>query len=217
MAYRGHNTSHGFDAGPPPPNSGFNMPQYPGMPGYIQPPAPVYQPAMPYMPMPMPGSYPFHPNNTHPSMAPSTDHGFRGVHLQNHLGGVGLPPGYAYIFPSEHTIVHILKTPTKPWQTGLTLNPIDPSTHTKFYVPVSMNVKEFMKRVGCDDGDEKKNVVWEVVEKGNGRWAEGMKVCMADKDKMKKCVGDFGWNKQRNGNIRNGGRPVVWLWREKGE
>ncbi|KAH6694221.1 hypothetical protein BKA61DRAFT_564239 [Leptodontidium sp. MPI-SDFR-AT-0119] len=215
MPYRGHNTLHGYDAGPPPPNSsGFSIPQYPGMPGYIQPPAAVYQPPMPYMQPMMPG-YPY--NTTHPSIPPLSDHGFPGVQLQNHLGGIGVPPGYNYIFPVEHTIIHVLKNATKPWQNDQTIHGIDPSTHTKFYVPVEMNVKEFMKRIGCDNADEKKNVVYEVVEKGNGKWAQGLKVNMDDKDKMKLPLGKFGWNKQRNGNLRAGGRPIVWLWREKGE
>ncbi|MAD86711.1 MAG: hypothetical protein CL912_27455 [Deltaproteobacteria bacterium] len=221
MPYRGHNTMHGFDAGPPPPYtaSGFSMPQYPGMPGFIQPPAAVYQPPMPYMHsmqpvLPGPG-FPY--NATHPSMGPLTNLGFPGIHLQNHLGGIGIPQGYNYIFPSEHTIIHVLKTPNKPWQADQVIHGLDPSTHTKFYVPVEMNVKEFMKRIGCDDADDKKNVVYEVVEKGNGKWAVGLRVNMDDKDKMKGNLGKFGWNKQRNGNLAGGGRPIVWLWRENQE
>ena len=57
---------------------------------------------------------------------------------------------------------------------------------------VLMNVKEFMKRIGCDDADDKKNVVYEVVEKGNGKWAVGLRVNMDDKDKMKGNLGKFG-------------------------
>lgn len=80
-----------------------------------------------------------------------------------------------------------------------------------------MNVKEFMKQIGCDNADDKKNVIYEVVEKGSGLWAVGMRVNMDDKDKMKQNLGKFGWNAARNGNLAAGGRPIVWLWREKGE
>lgn len=64
----------------------------------------------------------------------------------------------------------MLKIDSKPWQAGTSLNPIDPASHTKFYVPVNMNIKEFMKKIGCVDADEKKNVVVECTEKGDGKW-----------------------------------------------
>lgn len=173
-------------------------------------PYPLPQPAYPY-----PHGYPTQATYTHPAFPPAVNPDFPGINLANHLGGYGVPPGYNYIFPSEHTIIHVLRCASKPWQVGSSISPHDPTTHTKFYVPVETNVKEFMKRIGCDDKDDSKNVVWEVVEKGNGAWASGMCLRGGNKDLMKKNVGDLGWRANRNGRVAQGGLPVVWLWREK--
>lgn len=77
-----------------------------------------------------------------------------------------------------------------------------------------MNLKEFLGKVGCVDADDSKNVVYEIVEKGNGGWARGLRIGMDNKDKMNKSLGDLGWRRNRNGNLARGGQPVVWLWRE---
>ncbi|OWP07291.1 hypothetical protein B2J93_3038 [Marssonina coronariae] len=225
MAGRGHNTAHGYDNGPAPPPYGMAFP-VPGMPGFIQPPPPAYIPRQPHfgygpnhphMPVSWPGQAVYDMYGvTRSALPPQNNADFPGINIQNHFNGVGLPPGYNYIFPAEHTIIHVLKGESKPWHNGITIDAMSPATHTKFYVPVTMNLKEMMQRIGCTDPDDSKNTVVEVVEKGNGKWSDGMKICMTDKDKMKKSVGDLGWRRNRNGNLRAGGQPVVWLWRSQG-
>ncbi|EKD18815.1 RNA-metabolising metallo-beta-lactamase [Drepanopeziza brunnea f. sp. 'multigermtubi' MB_m1] len=224
MAGRGHNPAHGYDIGPLPPN--FYGTAYPGMPqprpmAYLPPPSqfPPFQQQI-LSAWPGPQAYPPY-SATYAAPPPISDGGFPGINLRNHFGpnsptgGVGLPPGYNYIFPSEHTIIHILSVATKPWQLGSSLlpGPHSPLPHTKFYVPVSMNLKEFLGKIGCTEGNGRTDTVFEVSEKGNGGWAKGLTVSMANKDLMKKSVGDLGWRSNRNGNLHKNGQPVVWLWK----
>lgn len=80
-------------------------------------------------------------------------------------------------------------------------------------VPVNTSVGELMKRLGCDNKDAKKNVVHEVVEKGNGLWNKGLTIKGDEKDKVKKAIKDYGWDKTRTGFP--GQRQVVWLYLTK--
>lgn len=69
-----------------------------------------------------------------------------------------------------------------------------------------MNMKEFMKRIGCNNDDAKKNAVVEVTEV-NGKFMRGV-VCNGDnKDRMKWSLRDAGWKRPIT---RNSG--WVWLW-----
>lgn len=222
MAGRGYNTFHGFDTGPPPPGFGpvqpVGVPQYPAffnapaaVPGFGWPqptfaPQPVIAapgqvPVMNFAPYPgFPGTY--------PAPAPTTDHGIPGVHLRNHTGGVGLPPGYNYAFPREHCKIHVFKTAMPPWQS--TISPHDESKHVKLFVPCNVTVKELMQQLGATNEDAKKNKLHEVTEAGNGRWVKGISIAGDDKDRVKKGIAEFGWDKSRTGYP--GERPVVWLW-----
>ncbi|KAH7354662.1 ankyrin repeat-containing domain protein [Rhexocercosporidium sp. MPI-PUGE-AT-0058] len=58
--------------------------------------------------------------------------------------------------------------------------------------------------------DRKKNILYEVTEKGNGSWASGMRIVGDDKDRAKKRISEFGRAKNRTG--LPGQKPVVWLW-----
>lgn len=223
MAGRGYNTFHGFDTGPPPPGfppSQAHGVQYPTL--FPQPPFAVSQPAFAaavpaHIAVPgvigqpvMPGLYP--PgwgSQAHPATAPVAHGMFPGVHLRNHTGGVGLPPGYDYAFPTEHTKIHVFKTgPTPPWRQTLWSG--DASNHVKLFVPCTTTVKELMQNLGCTNGDAKKNKLHEVQEAGNGRWVKGITISGDEKDKVKKSISEFGWDKSRTG--APGQRPVVWLW-----
>lgn len=70
-----------------------------------------------------------------------------------------------------------------------------------------------MARLGCTNKDAKKNMVNEVVEKGNGTWAKGLTIKGDEKDRCKKAISAFGWDKTRTGIP--GEKQVVWLWLTK--
>src|SRR4051812_14608444 len=107
----GYNPKHGYDSGPPPPGFPASQPprvQYvpvqPGWPpGFPQPqlarPNVVYvQPPPANIILQQPGV--FAPPPPPPLTVP-------GINLQNSTGGTGLPLGYNYIFPQEHTQIHV--------------------------------------------------------------------------------------------------------------
>jgi len=231
MSGRGFNTFHGPDNGPPPPNMppGHGMYPQPGFvttqsqPQYSQPiagvqtvPWQIYQGsghpwtnfaayygvasnhyagpgANPYMPIALPNSE------------------IPGLNFRNPSGGIGLPPGYDYLFPPEHTVIHVFRpsqTTSPPWQSQT--SPLDAAKFFKFFVPCNLTILELMGRLGLDNPDAKMNVVHEVVEKGGGWWAKGISVKGDDKDRLKKTLKDMGWDSSRIGVP--GKRPVVWLY-----
>jgi hypothetical protein len=210
MAGRGYNTFHGFDIGPPPP--GFPPGQPTGMPfSAFFPPQASFALPQPTFAQPMPAA--LFPQGwgglPNPATAPLRNGGFPGIHLRNHTGGVGLPPGYDYAFPREHTKIHVFKTgPTPPWQQ--TLWSWDGTNHVKLLVPCTTTVKELMQNLGCTNSDANKNKLHEIQEAGNGRWVKGITISGSDKDRVKKQIAEFGWDKSRTG--APGERPVVWLW-----
>lgn len=196
----GSNTLYGPDLGPTPP--GFS--------GAVQPPQAPWA-------MPMPGAF----NNFWPPPSPfglplpapipnPIDHGFPGTQLKNWSGGYGIEPGYNYLYPPKHAKIHVFKTKTKPWAVNQTIMPNDDLQHVKLYVPITTTVKELMQGLGCCNGDAGKNILYECVEKGGGRWASGIVVKGDNKDEMKKSIEDKGWDHTRTGGF--GKRPVTWLW-----
>lgn len=91
-----------------------------------------------------PGFYPGNPALAHPSQKPNTDGGYPGINLKNHVGGVGMEPGYNYIFPTGHCKVHVFKTKTPPWQADAwSLSPFDPQTHVKLMVPTNVHLSPY--------------------------------------------------------------------------
>lgn len=77
-------------------------------------------------------------------------------------------------------------------------------------VPDNTTIKELMQNLGATNKDAKKNVLYEVTEKGNGLWTKGLTINGGDNDKCKKKISEFGWDASRTGFP--GQRPVVWLY-----
>lgn len=94
--------------------------------------------------------------------------------------------------------------PEKPWQVS-GLKPF-----IGLVVPSNMSIKEFMQRIGLNNDDAKMNVLYEIVEKGNGFWSHGLKITGDNKDKVKKTVADYGWT-----NPGRNRRNLVALWASK--
>ncbi|KUJ15084.1 uncharacterized protein LY89DRAFT_589322 [Mollisia scopiformis] len=206
MSPGGFNTAHGPDRGPSPPN------HFGGV-GYPIPSPHVYQPPFQFGYAPMPPHFmpPQQFGMPQPAVAPNTDGDAPGTHLRNQTGGVGVPHGYNLLHFQEHCVVHVLKSKEKPWQ--LTSYREGSGAHQRWLVPVTMTVKEMMQQLGCNNADDKKNIMYECSEKGNGAWAHGLRLVMDDKDRMKKSIKDFGWDKTRTGML--GQRSVVWVWLTK--
>jgi hypothetical protein len=138
---------------------------------------------------------------------PVNNGGIPGINLQNLDGGIGLEPGYNYIFPPEHCKIHVLLSSTPPWQIlpNETLGNIQYKAH---YVPTSVTLQDLMKQFGCNNSDPGKNVLHEVCPAGDGRWYKGITIKGDDNDRMKQTVQEMGWDKRRDG--RNEG--VVWVY-----
>lgn len=254
----GFNMLHGYDTGPPPPTN--RLPSFPtappvfqpfsSFPGFEIPTQPMFAAPPGFAAAPFP-SFPLYPGfgfsgygQPQPVMQPNIPPGYPpNIHLRNHTGGVGLPPGYDYAFPTEHCKIHVFKTgATPPWQR--TMNSLDPATHVKLFVPCNVRrsaplrsrspspfpmlispfydskltnpqttVKELMQNLGCTNPDAKKNKLYEVQEAGGGRWVRGLSIMGDNKDKVKKLISELGWDKTRTGGP--GERPVVWLYLTK--
>lgn len=125
------------------------------------------------------------------------DGGIPGINLKNGTGGIGLEPGYDYIFPDDHIYVHVLKTSCPPWQ----LEGSEQVEYTAHKVPTCVSIGTMMKQFGCDNEDKKKNICYEVVPGGGGKWYRGISIKGDDK-KVEKSVGDMGWS----------GEEITWLY-----
>lgn len=160
----GWNPQHGYDAGPPPPGLPPQAPptvRYQYLPaGYIAPPPSFFLAPYPAPPV-------FYPT----AAAPQLPVNIPSINIQTHH----LLPGYNYIFPQEHCKIHVLQTPSPPWQQ-------QPGTatpqHLKLVVPTSTTVKELMRNLGCDNPEPKKNRLFEVSEGGNGKWYKGIGIAV---------------------------------------
>lgn len=131
-----------------------------------------------------------------PNHAPE-DGGTPGINLTNGTGGIGLEPGYNYIFPDAHIYIHVLKTSCPPWQ----LEGTEQIEYQAHKVPTCVSVGTMMKQFGCDNGDKGKNVLYEVVMGGGGKWYRGISIKGDDK-RTEKSVGDMGWSAEE----------VTWLY-----
>ncbi|KAI9643206.1 hypothetical protein NHQ30_007822 [Ciborinia camelliae] len=155
----------------------------------------------------------YHFPGTHPAPPPVDHSGMPGVSVKNQFGGIGIPPGYNYLFPSAHCLVHVFQTgSTPPWQALSPLYTHDALNHTKFFVPASMSVKEMMQQLGCDNADGDKNVMTEVTEAGNGKWTRGMMFKGGNKDRMKMTLADLGWGIARRRTGLPGQGPLIWVY-----
>ncbi|APA14029.1 hypothetical protein SS1G_11147 [Sclerotinia sclerotiorum 1980 UF-70] len=204
-----YNTYHGQDSGPPPPYTGIAFPM-----GYASPP---YGYADPYSNASYgpPGfvAPQYHFPGTYPAPPPADKSGMPGVHVQNQFGGIGLPPGYNYLFPTTHCLVHVFVTgSTPPWQANSPLHTYDGTNHRKFFIPATMTVKEMMQQLGCSNEDADKNVMTEVQEVGNGKWTKGMVFKGGNKDRMKMTLKDLGWDTGRKRTGLPGQSPLIWVY-----
>lgn len=128
------------------------------------------------------------------------DGGTPGINLKNVTGGIGLEPGYNYIFPDEHIFVHVLKTSCPPWL----LEGTEQIEYQAHKVPTCVTVGTMMAQFGCDNVEKKKNVLYEVTQGGNGKWYKGISINGDDGKKVGKRVGDMGWSTD--------GDDVTWLY-----
>ena len=124
----------------------------------------------------------------------------------NSTGGVGCEPGYNYFFPKDHAKIHILKSATPPWQCA----PYAQVQFNAVHVPCNVTLGELLKGFGCNNPSPKRNVVYEVVSGGGGRWYKGICFSGDMKDAMKKTIAEVGWDETRTG--QPGGKPVVCLY-----
>ena len=165
----GWNPIHGFDTGPPPPHAGqavsvayvqgvpFQYVQ--GVPVYVAQPQPqhVYvqqqpQPLPQYIYVQQPAQrQQIYINTPATASASSSSTG-----------------GYEE-FEVEKCLVHVITTKMAPWEQA------GPLQYKKVKIPVNVSVKDVMQNMGCNNKDPKKNVMTEVVEKGNGGWTTGLK------------------------------------------
>jgi len=67
-----------------------------------------------------------------------------------------------------------------------------------------------MQNLGCKNSEASQNIIIECCEKGNGKWATGLRIKGDDKERMKKSIDTWGWDKSRTGHP--GEKGVVWLW-----
>lgn len=124
-------------------------------------------------------------------------------------GGAGCEPGYTYLFPAEHTKIHVLKTAMPPWQL-----PANTAVESKAYrVPVSMKLQEILKAFGANGRTASKNKCYEITQGMGGGWYKGLCFSGDDKEWMKKQIKDVGWDASRTG--KPGEKPVVYLWLTK--
>ncbi|KAK3385509.1 hypothetical protein B0H63DRAFT_543877 [Podospora didyma] len=136
------------------------------------------------------------------------------AHVINSTGGVGVEPGYDYLFPAEHTKMLVLKCPKKPWLLDASQGDSLRFPIHACMVPVRATIAELLRRFGATNPSPKMNQIWEVVQGGNGRWYRGMGIRRDEKDMIPKTCKDMGWDGSRTG--LPGGRPAVYLYVMKG-
>ncbi|RAL62028.1 hypothetical protein DID88_002516 [Monilinia fructigena] len=209
------NSIHGTDSGPLPPGTGMAFPGSPFLPMVYPPPQHAYADPFGNVGYGPPGFAAPHYQfpGTHPAPPPVNNSGMPGVNVKNQFGGCGIPPGYNYLFPPSHCLIHVFQTgSTPPWQARSPLYSYDAVNHKKFFVPTNMSVKDMMVQLGCDNKDPNKNVMTEVIEAGNGKWSKNMIFKGGDKDRMKMSLKDLGWEMERKRTGFPGQGPLVWVY-----
>jgi hypothetical protein len=127
---------------------------------------------------------------------------FSGANFHNVHGGIGMEPGYGYIFPPNHCKIHVINSPSPPW---LRPGPYDKKC---FNVPTNITVQELMQQFGCTNADAAKNKLVELTQGSDGTWYKGVELLGSDAKKMGKKIEEVGWNMNRNGVEAD----FVWLW-----
>jgi hypothetical protein len=197
-------------AWPPPAYDGFLPPPPPGFAWFdVGGAAPIPLPAMPCG---MPGAAPMPPQwdlfgqfgqDWGPGFnGAARDGAFPGASFRNAQGGVGMEPGYGYLFPPNHCKIHVLNSPSPPW---LHAGPYDKKS---FNVPTGITVKELMQQFGCTNKDPARNKLVELTQGGDGTWYKGVELVGDNEKQMNKRIEEVGWNANRNGVDAD----FVWLY-----
>jgi hypothetical protein len=196
------------------------------MPGVMPPLAPGFMGFPQQQPMPMygypPGIAPQPPNTQGfsyvsgfgggtraPQPHPLIDPEIPSANMTNSTGGAGCEPGYNYFFGPEHTKIHVLKTPTPPWELPENFSVPFHACH----VPTGVTIGELLKGFGATNPVAKKNRLWEVVQGGNGKWYKGLGFNAGEDADMIKTCKEVGWDSSRSG--LPGKKPVVYLYIRK--
>jgi hypothetical protein len=130
------------------------------------------------------------------------DGGFPGTNFHNIFGGIGMEPGYNYIYPESHCKIHVLISARPPWE-----NAGPPPEKRHFNVPTGITVKELMQQFGCTNPDPAKNQLIEITQGSDGSWYRGITLKGSDKKQMDKRIEEVGWNSRRGKD-----QDFVWLY-----
>ncbi|KAK0724545.1 hypothetical protein B0H67DRAFT_482129 [Lasiosphaeris hirsuta] len=195
-------------AGPPPPPG-------PAPPAFTFPPVQAL-PASPYAHplVPCPGDRFYYMPNSTPITAPQIPvaraqgrSSLPGINFVNSTGGIGCEPGYNYLFPREHTKIHVLNTVVAPWR----LDPTAAIEIAACHVPASMTMLDLAFALGATIPEKTK--ICEVVKGGEGKWYPGLQVFGDRPAEMRKTCKEMGWNAGRTGEW--GQRDVVYIYLEE--
>ncbi|KAK5137153.1 hypothetical protein LTR08_000658 [Meristemomyces frigidus] len=123
---------------------------------------------------------------------------------KNRFAPPPLLPGTNYMFPTEHTQLHIFQRAAKVWEDkykGVELKV------KIFKVDTQSSVKSVIERtLGVTDAEKCKGwAISEVLERGDGQWAKGSTIEYAS-DKAKGTLASMGWNARRGDAL-----PPVWV------
>ncbi|KAI9890118.1 MAG: hypothetical protein M1814_004517 [Vezdaea aestivalis] len=202
------NGGYWYGNGPPPdsapPPWGAPPPPFPGPVAYGPPQLPPQAPQAPspgYTPWPWQFGQP-------PPVAPPAPGPVIPPHMPLppvQLSGPNVMPGANYLFPTEHTSLHIVQAPCAPWD-------LPPGTPFPFHIyrcPSSLTIKGLLSSLGVE-GEPYRIGVSECLELGNGSWTKGTTV-MANEERAEKQLEWFGWDESRG----TGPKPPVWLMVER--
>ncbi|KAK3348682.1 hypothetical protein B0T25DRAFT_608862 [Lasiosphaeria hispida] len=130
-----------------------------------------------------------------------------GINFINSTGGIGCEQGYNYLFPREHTKIHVLNTVVAPWL----LDPAAPIEVAACHVPASMTMLDLVFALGATVPEKAR--ICEVVKGGEGKWYPGLKVFGDRPAEMRKTCKEMGWDSGRTGEW--GQRDVVYVYLEE--
>ncbi|RKF81905.1 hypothetical protein GcM3_030008 [Golovinomyces cichoracearum] len=112
-------------------------------------------------------------------------------------------PDIEYVNPPKFCILHVLLSSTKP-----DLSPTRPQpVFKKLGVPTSTTMWELIEIINSRIDETNINTIYELIEKGGGRWSTGMIFRKDNVDRMSKTLEYFGWDESRDGQKN----PEIWL------
>lgn len=112
-------------------------------------------------------------------------------------------PEIEYVNTPKLCILNVLLSSTKP-----DLSPAGPQpVFKKLGVPTTTMMWDLIDIINSRIDGTKINTIYELVEKGGGKWSTGMIFRKDDGDKMSKKLEYFGWDESRDGQKN----PEIWL------